>query len=38
MATEGKTYICEMCGSEVKVIKKTVPYLNAPLLYAVEKR
>ncbi len=25
MAEEGKTYVCEMCGAEVKVIKKPVP-------------
>ena len=25
MAEEGKTYVCEMCGAELKVIKKPVP-------------
>ncbi len=32
MATEGKTYIREMCGSEVKVIEKTVPDSKCPTL------
>jgi rubrerythrin len=30
IAIEGKTYICEMCGAEVKVIKKSVPDPKCP--------
>jgi len=29
MAEEGKTYICEGCGSEVKVIKRMLSYPTA---------
>lgn len=32
MADEGKTYLCEMCGAEVKVIKKPVPDPKCPTL------
>jgi len=32
MAEEGKTYVCEMCGAEVKVIKKPAPDPNCPTL------
>lgn len=32
MAEEGKTYVCEMCGAEVKVIKKTVQDPKCPTL------
>jgi len=32
MAEEGKTYVCEICGSEVKVIKKTVADPKCPTL------
>ncbi|MFQ6031513.1 MAG: hypothetical protein ACE5K2_01215 [Candidatus Zixiibacteriota bacterium] len=32
MAEEGKMYVCEMCGAEVKVIKKTVPDPKCPTL------
>jgi rubrerythrin len=32
MAEEGKTYVCEMCGAEVKVIKKPVPDPKCPTL------
>lgn len=27
MAEEGKTYVCELCGQEVKVLKKGVSTL-----------
>ena len=32
MPEEGKTYVCEMCGSEVKVIKKTTTDPKCPTL------
>lgn len=32
MVEEGKTYVCEMCGAEVKVIKKPAPDPNCPTL------
>jgi len=32
MVEEGKTYVCEMCGAEVKVIKKPVPDPKCPTL------
>lgn len=32
MAIEGKTYVCEGCKSEVKVIKKTTEDPNCPIL------
>jgi len=32
MVAEGKTYVCEGCGSEVMVIKKTVPDPKCPTL------
>ena len=32
MAEEGKTYVCEMCEAEVKVIKKPVPDPKCPTL------
>ncbi|MBU2445583.1 MAG: hypothetical protein KJ666_08430 [Bacteroidetes bacterium] len=32
MTEEGKTYLCEMCGAEVRVIKKTVPDPKCPTL------
>jgi DNA-directed RNA polymerase subunit RPC12/RpoP len=32
MAEEGKTYVCEKCGAEVEVTKKTVPDPNCPTL------
>jgi len=32
MVIEGKTYVCEMCGAEVKVIKKPVADPKCPTL------
>lgn len=37
MAEEGKTYICESCKAEVKVIKKTAPDPKCPTLTCCEK-
>jgi len=37
MAEEGKTYVREMCGAEVRVIKKTVQDPKCPTLTCCEK-
>lgn len=37
MSEEGKVYVCEVCGAEVEVIKKTVPDPKCPTMSCCEK-